>query len=294
MQNETDDLEEYDLKQRIITALLGLTLFFIVLFCYESIIYDIAISCVALLAVHELLLALKITKCIPLTIGFMIGAAVPFIYPFRAVDGHSKVLFWCIWVAVLLLIGATAIAIQFLGKKKITPKQHLFGFLTIILVPSLFYMLIMIRNEFGIYQGLYYTLLVFCCSWGADTGAYFAGRFLGKRKLAPKISPNKTVEGVYGGVASSLFFVSLITLIYYTVMQSSQSIEIHYLTLLFVAIVGSLIGVVGDLAASAIKRACQIKDFGSIMPGHGGVLDRFDSVLFVVPFIFVVLQVIVI
>ncbi|MFZ2538089.1 MAG: phosphatidate cytidylyltransferase [Oscillospiraceae bacterium] len=280
------------MKQRIITALLGLVVFFTILFCFDSIIYDIAICIVSLIAVHELLLATKCTKSIPLTVAFMIGAVMPFIYPVRDIDGHSKVLFWYIWGAVLFLIAVIAIVINTISSKKISFKQHLFGFLTIVIVPSLFYVLLMLRNEFGHYQGLYYTLLIFACSWGADTGAYFAGRFLGKRKLAPKISPNKTVEGVYGGVASCLFFISLITVLYYFIMKSQgQVVQINYFTLIFVGIFGSLSGVLGDLTASAIKRQCQIKDFGSIMPGHGGVLDRFDSVLLVAPFIFIVLKI---
>ncbi len=293
MQSETDDLEEYDLKQRIITALLGMVVFFTVLFCFDTIIYDVAICIVSLIAVHELLLATKVTKSIPLTVAFMIGAVMPFIYPAKDIDGHSKVLFWYVWVAILFLIAMTAIIINMISKKKISLKQHLFGFLTIVIVPSLFYILLVIRNEFGFYQGIYYTMLIFACSWGADTGAYFAGRFFGKKKLAPKISPNKTVEGVYGGVVSALLFVSLITVIYYFVMKSQgQVAQINYIALLFIGVVAPLAGVLGDLTASWIKRKCDIKDFGSIMPGHGGVLDRFDSVLLVAPFIFIALKMI--
>lgn len=290
MQNETDGLGEYNLKQRIITAVIGMIVFAIVLFCYETVFFDVAIGVVSILAVYEFLLATKCTKSKPISVMALFLTALPFLNPKWFGDGLSLTLFYYIYAAIMILLLIISAIISFSKSSKVTIGKVLLAFTAAVVMPYLFYILIFIRNQYGLYEGLYYTLLIFSCSWGADSGAYFIGKFFGKHKLAPKISPNKTIEGVYGGVASSVLFVAVITLIYYLVMQAvAQPVEINYLMLLFIAIVGSLVGVVGDLSASMIKRQCQVKDFGTIMPGHGGVLDRFDSVLLVAPFIYAVL-----
>ena len=280
------------MKQRIITACIGLVVFFTVLVCFNSIIFDIAVCAIALIAVHELLHAIKVTQSASLTILCMAGSVMPFLHRFSNNNQATPNMLVYLWGSVLLLIIITGSVIVLVGKK-INFLQLFYGVLAMVIVPSLLYILPVMRNQFGFWQGLYYTLLIFSCSWGADSGAYFAGRFLGKHKLAPKISPNKTVEGVYGGVASSILFVALITTIYYFVMLAQgQPITIHYLTIFMISVVGSLVGVMGDLTASCIKRHFHIKDYGSIMPGHGGVMDRFDSVLFVAVFILIVVNVI--
>lgn len=280
-----------NLKQRIVTAVIGLGVFFIVLFCFNTLIFDIAICAVALIAVHEMLLAARCTKNIPFCVTMLGVSLLPFFqvfYPENSTNGSFYIIIVCMLFA-LLIIASTIIA--FGGKKnKLSIKQYLFAFFTSIALPWIFYTLLFIRNSFETYHGLYYLLLIFCCSWGADSGAYFTGKFFGKTKLAPKISPNKTVEGVYGGVASSVLFVFLISGIYYYLMQLMNTpVELNIWLLLFIGIFGSLAGVAGDLAASLIKRVCKIKDFGVIFPGHGGIMDRFDSVLFVTIFMLLVL-----
>ncbi|MFW5998159.1 MAG: phosphatidate cytidylyltransferase [Bacillota bacterium] len=116
--------------------------------------------------------------------------------------------------------------------------------------------------------------LVLLASWVTDTGAYFTGRFLGKNKLAPEISPNKTIEGAAGGVFFSFLAVILFFWFY--------NIFNYYLILY--AILIPVVAILGDLFESALKRDSGIKDSGNILPGHGGVLDRFDSVIFTIPF----------
>ena len=118
--------------------------------------------------------------------------------------------------------------------------------------------------------------LIFLCSWGCDTCAYCAGVLFGKRKMAPVLSPKKTVEGAVGGVAGA----ALLGGIYAAVFHESIA---GYAV---ICAVGALISMVGDLAASAIKRNQGIKDYGTLIPGHGGILDRFDSVIFTAPVIF--------
>lgn len=126
--------------------------------------------------------------------------------------------------------------------------------------------------------GLRIVWFVFLSSWVADTCAYFAGRFLGKHKMSPVLSPKKTVEGAVGGIAGAAAAGLLFSAI---VMKGSflwQSAVICG--------IGAVISIFGDLAASAVKRDRGIKDYGSLIPGHGGILDRFDSVIFTAPVIY--------
>ncbi len=122
--------------------------------------------------------------------------------------------------------------------------------------------------------------MIFVIAWGSDTFAYFIGRIFGKHKLAPTISPKKTIEGSIGGVCGSV----LISVIFYYYFNL-QALSSVYVFIIFVFIT-TILSQLGDLIASKIKRTFKIKDFGFIMPGHGGMLDRFDSVLIIIPIIY--------
>ena len=127
--------------------------------------------------------------------------------------------------------------------------------------------------------GRRYVFIPFILAFLSDTGAYFAGRAFGKHKLAPVISPHKTVEGVVGGVLGA----TLGMLIFCLVMQLGFKMQVNYLYAVLYGVVGSLGAVFGDLCFSVIKRQTGIKDYGNLIPGHGGVLDRFDSLTLVAP-----------
>lgn len=135
--------------------------------------------------------------------------------------------------------------------------------------------------------GVFIIIYLLFCAWFGDSGAYFVGTFLGKHKLCPGISPKKTVEGLIGGVVTVGVIVALTVFICNTFFFSERPLS--YLVLVPLSMVASLVGVVGDLSASVIKREYNVKDFGNIMPGHGGVIDRFDSVIFVAPFLYIAL-----
>lgn len=121
-------------------------------------------------------------------------------------------------------------------------------------------------------------VLLFICSCVCDMGAYFVGVTIGKHKLCPAISPNKTIEGAIGGIVSSLV-IAAIALVCFDMVS-------HILIILPLVIVLCITGMLGDLFASSIKRSAGIKDFGNLIPGHGGVIDRLDSILFIVPVIY--------
>jgi len=144
------------------------------------------------------------------------------------------------------------------------------------------------KAEYG-FDATYFVILILAYAWGGDTCAYFAGRAFGKRKLAPKVSPKKTVAGAVGGVFGSMVIGLLVTIIYVQLVGRFLGFErvrmTYYVLVCAMGAVASVLGIIGDLFASAVKRQCGIKDFGTIFPGHGGILDRFDSVLLVAPFV---------
>ena len=157
-----------------------------------------------------------------------------------------------------------------------------------------FYSLIYLKRQLPIdqygYDAVYFILLILCFAWGGDTAAYFAGRAFGRHKLAPIVSPHKTVEGAVGGVIGSMAAGLLVTFVYGLLSGRLQVFTVninpqHYLVILGLGALASVLGILGDLFASAVKRQVGIKDYGTIFPGHGGILDRFDSVMFIAPFV---------
>ena len=132
-------------------------------------------------------------------------------------------------------------------------------------------------------NGVYLAFLVFICSWGCDTCAYCVGKLIGKHKMSPKLSPKKSIEGAVGGVVGTAFLTALYAYICHLKMGiASQQI----ILLAVIAAIAGLISMVGDLTASAIKRNYDIKDYGHLIPGHGGIMDRFDSMIITAPIIF--------
>ena len=130
-------------------------------------------------------------------------------------------------------------------------------------------------------NGRYVILLPFLIAFLSDTGAYFVGCRYGKRKLAPVISPNKSMEGVVGGLVFAVFGMLLYTFI----MQIAFKMQVNYMLAIFYGIIGAAADVFGDLCFSVVKRQTGIKDYGNLIPGHGGILDRFDSMLVVAPLV---------
>ena len=132
-------------------------------------------------------------------------------------------------------------------------------------------------------NGVYLAFLVFICSWGCDTCAYCVGKLIGKHKMSPKLSPKKSIEGAVGGVVGTALLTALYAYIFHLKMGiASQQI----ILLAVIAAIAGLISMVGDLTASAIKRNYNIKDYGHLIPGHGGIMDRFDSMIITAPIIF--------
>lgn len=155
---------------------------------------------------------------------------------------------------------------------------------------GLFYVSIMLSYIYRVRMlngGVYLVWLIFLCSWGCDTCAYLVGVMFGKHKMAPVLSPKKSIEGGIGGILGA----ALLGFIYAIVFKDKMS-EISNPTVMvpLICAIAGFISQIGDLAASGIKRNHEIKDYGKLIPGHGGILDRFDSVIFTAPIIFYLIQ----
>ena len=151
---------------------------------------------------------------------------------------------------------------------------------------GMFYVAVMLSYVYQIRvleSGVYLAFLIFICSWGCDTCAYCAGVTCGKHKMAPVLSPKKSVEGAIGGVLGT----ALLTVIYCSVFKAQMGLDTRSIVVLAViSAIAGLISMVGDLTASAIKRNYDIKDYGTLIPGHGGIMDRFDSMMITAPIIY--------
>jgi len=123
--------------------------------------------------------------------------------------------------------------------------------------------------------GIWNLIIILVAAWGSDMSAYFTGMLFGRHKLIPEVSPKKTVEGAIGGVVCA----TLLMILYGFIVGAATEFKPNYIVLAFCGLVLSAVSQVGDLAASLIKRERGVKDYGKIFPGHGGVMDRFDSIL---------------
>ena len=149
------------------------------------------------------------------------------------------------------------------------------------------YMLSVLVNLKMLENGKLYVLLPIIAAFLSDSGAYFAGVYLGKHKAFPHVSPNKTIEGCAGGLLCSVIFM----LLYGLILLLATDLEINFLVLILYGVVGNLATQLGDLSYSLVKRQYGIKDYGNLIPGHGGMLDRFDSMTFAAPAICILVNV---
>ena len=136
-------------------------------------------------------------------------------------------------------------------------------------------------------QGQFYVLLPVVCAFTTDIGAYFAGVFLGKHRGVTQVSPNKSLEGYIGGILSGCLFM----LVYGLLVQRLGGVEVRLPVMALYGLLGSAVTELGDLSFSLIKRQCGVKDFGDLLPGHGGILDRFDSTIFTAPMLLLVVEI---
>lgn len=180
------------------------------------------------------------------------------------------------WISVsyILIFDVILLLLYSLIRKDKNISDIAITFLGVLYIPVLFQHIIYLSDSI-------YIWLVFIIAWGTDTCAYIFGMIFGKHKLCPKLSPKKTIEGSIGGILGS------VALVYLYIRYFKLTPTWVFILLSFI---GSIVAQIGDLTASKIKRITGIKDFGFIMPGHGGILDRFDSILFIAPYTYYLLN----
>ncbi|MBE1553430.1 phosphatidate cytidylyltransferase [Sporosarcina limicola] len=255
------------MKQRIITAIVAFA-FFIPLVITGGIPFTIGIYAIATVGLYELLRMKEIRLFSiegVITWAVLVVLLMPIDWGNHIYDilGYTKI--EMAFAFVLILLVHTVIV-----KNRYTFDHAAFSVLAALYVGIGFYYLIETRMS-----GIEYVVYALMVIWTTDSGAYFIGRKIGKRKLWPEISPNKTIEGFLGGIISAIVFAC--------VFQYFIPIASTYILLISVTIIASIVGQLGDLVESALKRHYEVKDSGKLLPGHGGILDRFDSLLFVLP-----------
>ncbi len=258
------------MKTRLITAFVAILGVIALLFGRATVALPIVAALLCALAAHEIFKATHNKNNVTFYVASIVYlAASPFIalsyVPFLTMETWSILFALAFAVGLLVHFHAEDLLRQFVC----------FG-MAVIVAYGIGCTVAAMRAEHGVYLFFVGGL----CSLMCDAGAYFAGTFFGKHKLCPAISPKKTVEGAVGGVVSVCVSVLILALIYTLCVPDAK---VQYLSLMIFTPIGTVIGMVGDLFASSIKRCYGVKDFGTFFPGHGGVLDRVDSVILVFP-----------
>lgn len=255
------------MKQRIITAVIAAALF-IPFVVYGNWPFAVLVYAMATVGMYEILRMKGISiLSVPGILGLV--ALYAFLLPTEwetyVMDFTTYGKLQIVYLAVILLLVYVV-----LMKNKFTFDDMAFIIASAFYVGLGFHYFIETR-----FAGLEFVVFALLIVWTTDSGAYFVGRKLGKNKLWPEISPKKTIEGFVGGIVIAVIFA--------TAMQMIYPVTNSWVALIIVTIVASIFGQMGDLVESAIKRHYNVKDSGTILPGHGGILDRFDSLLFVLP-----------
>lgn len=262
------------MKNRVITSVAILAAMLTVVIFSEFIVYPLALALLAIIATFEVLRVIGSHKIWTLSIpAYLISAAFPLTAYF--VDSNNSLEFLLILAAVVFVYLVWLMGVSVFSKGKIAFSKVSETLVGVTYVAVSFTSLSLIRyinHDFGVFL----VVLVFVISWTCDTAAFAVGSLIGKHKLIPEISPKKTVEGAIGGVVFSALLCALYGLGLDLVIEK---IQVNYLYLILFGIILSVVSQLGDLIASLIKREYDVKDYGRIFPGHGGVLDRFDSVL---------------
>ena len=266
--------------KRTITGVITLPVLAIILIFSNTIIMDIFTAIIACISMYEYFHCFKSTnKANPSQyLGYIYCILIAFTH---FVDER---LLTSIIIAIIPVSLVVLFAELVLSKGKKTVTDIAVTMLGICYIPLMLIYLSLVRDmelDHGL-NGKILIWFVLIASWGSDIFAYFIGRHFGKHKLTA-VSPNKTVEGAVAGVVGAI----LLGILFAILCNTIWGVGINYLLIGCIMAVLSIVGQIGDLAASSIKRYCDIKDFSELIPGHGGMLDRIDSIIFVLPFAFI-------
>lgn len=277
------------MKQRLITAFCLLLLLALVVWQINTPLFVAVIAFLSGVAAWEIMKCANITNKFITVVGTVIAAAFPF---FASPSVLEPVVSSEIWGGIIgkvpNVVYITAIVIVFLlamlkGYSHTKFEHVAVAVFASVVVPYGFSVFVRLRDMFVNEQfGIYLIFFALICALGTDVGAQLGGMAFGKHKMSPNISPKKTIEGAVCGLILSLV-LNAVAFVLYNHFADAQIDYIGATVLLVCSIPVSFLGMMGDLSASVLKRNFGVKDFGKIFPGHGGVMDRFDSVLFTLP-----------
>ncbi len=262
-------------KTRLISGILLVAVALVTVITGGELLFGV-LFLISLIGMWELYRVFGIEKKPPGIVGYIFAAGYyTLVYLESVLPGDSHIWFMMLFMGYLVC----EMAVLVFGYPKYNTQQILAAFFGLFYVAVMLSYIYQTRNLPG---GVFTVWLVFVCSWGCDTCAYCVGMLIGKHKMAPVLSPKKSVEGGIGGIAGA----ALIGALYALAINHWGSAGVSPAEYAIIGAVGGAISQVGDLAASAIKRCHNIKDYGKLIPGHGGILDRFDSVIFTAPIIY--------
>lgn len=268
---------------RIITGFIAACLFIPVCYFSDYVVFPIVIGLLCLIGVYEMAKCLGFDKKLVITIPmYIIALGLPIFRYYTPDIFIGKVTSSFLSCSLLLFFGMLiyVLAYVMLKKNTVDVSEMLTFYAMFVYIVGCFSSIVLVR--YG-NNGKYLYILVFLGAWVCDTFAYFVGKFFGKHKLIPEISPKKTVEGSIGGIV----FTVISFVIFGLIVNLNFEANMSYVKLCIFAVVLSIVSQFGDLIASAIKRHYDIKDYGNLFPGHGGILDRFDGVLLTAPTLFI-------
>ena len=248
----------------VLTIILGLVVYF-------SYIPAVLNTCIAFLSVKGTCELYKATGLYKNKVITAVSCATAIVLSFETIPGNIYI------IAVLFIV---AIILFGMLMAKIKVKQKVDSLLSVIIAVMITFFFKSLSGIRKFETGIYFLGVTMLVSVLTDIFAYLCGKGFGKHKLAPILSPKKTIEGSVGGTVCATAILMLVALI----LSKTGIITVNYGMLAVYLVIASIIGQFGDLAFSAVKRIVKIKDYGKMLPGHGGVLDRFDSMLFVAPF----------
>lgn len=265
------------MKVRIISAIVGIAILFPVLWFSDTLAFPIVLALCAAIAAYEIVSCVGEKKWYILAPSMLLATLGPLLTAFVApsVKGYIALLAMMAFAYLFLLL---TVSVFTGGEFKYSAVAEIV--IGVVYATVGFTSLALVRR---LPDGVYLFGMAFLAAWMTDTMAYFSGRLFGKHKLCPKVSPKKTVEGSVGGTV----FCALSFLLYGFIVGKISGLTPNYPMLFVSGLAMSLVSQVGDLAASLIKREHGVKDYGKIMPGHGGIMDRFDSIIAVAPMLLV-------
>ena len=262
------------MKSRVLTSVAIVACALLLVICSEYIVFPIALALLAVIAVFEILRVIGVHKKLLLAVpAYILAIAFPISAYFVKSEGVITFLLILAAIVYVYLMWLMGVSIFSKGSIRFSTIAEVFASALYVVVSFTSMSLLRYIDKT---VGVFCVVLVFVICWVCDVSAFAVGSLMGKHKLIPEVSPKKTVEGAIGGVV----FSALLCLVYGLVIQLLfKQVQPNYLYLFIFGLVLSVVSQLVDLVASLIKREYGIKDYGSIFPGHGGIMDRFDSVL---------------